>query len=370
MKTYTNWLDVKGTGRYVFPSAHRKAGRRSRWHGAASLRYALSSPPKSVRRGNGGNGRPPLPQDWPAGGRLSCYWRQGPPHPLGRRRSACHAPWSVSGPNGFSPSVWRASRTPLAVGPKGVFPPEVAIHVVRLACERPDMLSRSLSQWDGHELARQLIAERVVEELSASTVRRILAAPQVKPWRHHLWRHPKHPRDAAFYATVAELIDLYPRPLRADEMVLSLDEKTSLQPRPRPAPTLPARPHHLPNRVEHEYKRAGALHLFAAFDTRSGQVYGHGDDRKRPREFIAVLEAVDVEVDEHIRTSHRVCENVSTHHGKEGRKWLAHHPRFIMHFTPVHGSWMKQVEPWFSILQRKRLRLVDFESKRHFQYLL
>jgi DNA-binding Lrp family transcriptional regulator len=255
-----------------------------------------------------------------------------------------------------------ASRTPLAVGPKGVFPPEVAIHVVRLACERPDMLSRSLSQWDCHELARQLIAEGIVEEISASTVRRILAAHQLEPWRHHLWLHPKHPRDAAFYATVAELIDLYTRHLRADEIVLSVDDKTSLQPRPRPSPTLPARPHH-PNRVEHEYKRAGALNLFAAFDTRSGQVYGHCYDRKRQREFMAFLEAVDVEVDEHIRTIHLVCDNVSTHHGKESRKWLAHHPRFIVHFTPVHCSWMNQVEQWFSILQRKRLCIVDFESK-------
>jgi hypothetical protein len=196
-----------------------------------------------------------------------------------------------------------ASRTPLAAGLRAVFPPEVAIHVVRLACERPDMLSRSLSQWDCHELARQLIAEGIVEDISASTVRRILAAHQLKPWRHHLWLHPKHPRDALFYASVAELIDLYTRPLQADEVVLSLDEKTSLQPRPRPSLTLPAQPH-LPNRVEHESKRAGALNLFAAFDTRPGKVYGHCYDRKRQREFIAFLAAVDGEVDEHIRTIH------------------------------------------------------------------
>jgi hypothetical protein len=363
MKNYANWLDVKGTCRYVFPSANCKARRRSLWHVAASLRYALSWPPKSVKRWNGGNGQPPLPQDWPDGGGLSYYWRQGPPNPLWHRRSACNAPWSANGPNVFSPSVWMASRTPLAVGPKGVFPPEVAIHVVHLACERPDLVGRSLSQWDCAELARQLITEGIVEDISASTVRRILAAHQLKPWRQHLWLYPKHPRDAAFYATVAELIDLYTRPLRADEIVLSLDEKTSLQPRPRPSLTLPARPHHLPNRVEHEYKRAGALNLFAAFDTRSGKVYGHSYDRKRQRECIAFLEAVDVEVDEHVRTIHLVCDNVSTHHGKEVRKWLAHHPRFIVHFTPVHCSWMNQVEQWFSILQRKRLRIVDFESK-------
>jgi transposase len=111
--------------------------------------------------------------------------------------------------------------------------------------------------------------------------------------------------------------------------------------------------------------RAGALNLCAAFDTRSGTVYGHCYDRTRQREFIAFLEAVDVEVDEHIRTIHLVCDNVSTHHGKEVGKWVAHHPRFSVPFTPVHCSWMNQVEQWCSILQRKRLRIVDFESKDH-----
>jgi transposase len=251
------------------------------------------------------------------------------------------------------------------VGPRAVFPPEVAIHVVRLACERPDALGRSLSQWDCTELARQLIAAGIVAEISAATVRRILAAHQLKPWRQHAWLYPKQPRNAAFSATVSELIDLYTRPLRPDELVLSVDEKTSLQPRPRHTPTRPARPQNLPNRVEHEYRRAGALNLFAAFDTRSGQVYGHCYERKRQAEFMAFLEALNAEIDESIRIIHLVCDNVSTHHGKEVQKWLANHLRFVVHFTPVHCSWMNQVEQWFSILQRKRLRIVDFDSKDH-----
>jgi transposase len=221
--------------------------------------------------------------------------------------------------------------------------------VVRLACERPDLLGRSLSQWDCTELARQLIAEGIVEEISAATVRRILAAHQLKPWRQHVWLYPKQPRDTAFSATVSELIDLY----------------TSLQPRPRRSPTLPAQPQNIPNRHEHEYKRAGALNLFAAFDTRSGKVYGQCYERKRQREFIAFLDALNAELDEHIRIIHLVCDNVSTHHGKEVQTWLANHPRFVVHFTPVHCSWMNQVEQWFSILQRKRLRIVDFASKDH-----
>jgi hypothetical protein len=125
------------------------------------------------------------------------------------------------------------------------------MHVVRLACERPDMRGRSLSQWDCTELVRQLIAEGIVGDISAATVRRILAAHQLKPWRQHIWLYPKQPRDAAFYATVLELIELYTRPLRAEELVLSVDEKTSLPPRPRQQPPQPAQPQNLPNRGEH-----------------------------------------------------------------------------------------------------------------------
>jgi hypothetical protein len=87
---------------------------------------------------------------------------------------------------------------------------------------------------------------------------------------------------------VSELIALYTRPLRPDELVLSVDEKTSLQPRPRCSPTLPAQLYHLPNRVAHEYKRARALNLFAAFDTHSGKVYGPCYARQRQRECIAL----------------------------------------------------------------------------------
>jgi hypothetical protein len=143
-----------------------------------------------------------------------------------------------------------------------------------MAGERPDRLGRSLSQWDGTALARQLIAAGMVANISAATVRRMLAAHQLKPWRQQIWLYPKQPWDAAFYATVSALIALYTRPLGPDELVLSVDEKTSLPPRPRQHPPQPAQPKNVPTWCEHEDKRAGALKLFAAFDTRSGKVYG------------------------------------------------------------------------------------------------
>jgi transposase len=146
-----------------------------------------------------------------------------------------------------------------------------------------------------------------------------------------------------------------------------VDEKTSLQPRPRLSPTRPAPPGNIPSRDEHEYKRSWALKLFAACDTRSGTVFGHCYPRKRQQEFITFLEQLDGELGHHIQTIHLVCDNVSTHHGKEVCTWLVKPPRFVFHFTPVHCSWMNQVEQWFSIFQRKRLRIADFESIEHLQ---
>lgn len=236
------------------------------------------------------------------------------------------------------------------------------MHLVKIACERPDKLGRSLSQWDCVELARQLECDGLVASMSASTVRRILSSHQLKPWRHHLWLSSKVPRDAAFAQTVLEIVDLYTRPLRAHEMVLCVDEKTSLQPRTRKSPTRPAQPGR-PVQVEHEYERKGALNLFAAFDTRTGKVYGHTAERKRQKEFIEFLEMLDRDIPAEVTTIHVVLDNLRMHKGKQVQAWLAQHPRFAFHHPPVHCSWMNQVEQWFSILQRKRLAIADFADK-------
>ncbi len=72
----------------------------------------------------------------------------------------------------------RPGRTPL-------FPPEVALYVVKLACERPDSVGRSLSQWNCPDLARQLEASGIVQSISAETIRCILQSHKLKPWRYH-----------------------------------------------------------------------------------------------------------------------------------------------------------------------------------------
>lgn len=153
--------------------------------------------------------------------------------------------------------------------------------------------------------------------------------------------------------------DLLTRVLDAPEVVLSLDAMTSLQPRPRRVATRPAQPG-CPVQVEHEYRRAGATHLFAAFDTRSGQVYGVATRRKRQVEYLTLLEPLDQAIPVAVTTIHLLADNVSVQHGKLVRAWLAAHPRFVAHFTPIHCSWMNPVEQWFGILRRKRLRSPNF----------
>ena len=103
-----------------------------------------------------------------------------------------------------------------------------------------------------------------------------------------------------------------------------------------------------------------SFNLFAAFDIQTGQVIAQLHRRKRQKETIALLEAIDQDTPRSVETIHVVCDNVSIHKGKLAQQWLARHPRFKMHHTPVHCSWMNQVEQWFSILRRKRLVAPNF----------
>jgi transposase len=235
----------------------------------------------------------------------------------------------------------------------------VALHAIKIACERPETAGKSLSTWDCQEIARKLQEEVIVPRIGRETVRKMLVAEHLRPWRYQMWLSSTVARDADFVARVKNIRALYTRPLAEEEVVLSADEKTSLQPRPRKASSRPAQPGQRV-RVEHAYTRCGALNLFSAINTRTGKVSGRTARRKRQREFIAFLEQLDCEFDASIRVIHIVLDNVRMHTGKEVQVWLAQHPRFVFHHPPVHCSWMNQIEQWFSLLARKRLKIADF----------
>ena len=119
------------------------------------------------------------------------------------------------------------------------------------------------------------MAEGLAVSVSASTVRRWLAADAIKPWRHRSWIFP---RDPDFAAKAARVLDLYARiwdgvPLGADDYVISADEKSQLQALSRCHPDWPAGPGRVP-RVEFEYERHGTLAYFGAYDVHRARLIG------------------------------------------------------------------------------------------------
>src|SRR5215211_5572231 len=157
---------------------------------------------------------------WWSGPRSSCGSLTG--RVSGRSGGACTWAGATSGngPAALCASACSGSRMHLAAAGRRVFPPEVATHLVKLACELPDEQRRSLSLWTCAELARTLRDTKVVETILPQSVQRILAANRLKPWRVHHWLSPKTPRDEAFRGQVLEIMDLYLRVLEPHERVL------------------------------------------------------------------------------------------------------------------------------------------------------
>ena len=140
-----------------------------------------------------------------------------------------------------------------------VFAAEVVAEVKAMACAPPSEREVPLSRWSSAELAAQARAEGLVASVSASTVRRWLAADAIKPWQFRSWIFP---RDPDFAAKAGRVLDLYERvwdgeDLGENEYVISADEKSQLQALSRCHPELAAAPGRA-RRVEFEYERRGA----------------------------------------------------------------------------------------------------------------
>lgn len=251
------------------------------------------------------------------------------------------------------------------MGAPPVFPPRVVVAVKALACERPHEAGLPLSRFSIAELQREVLRRGLVASIGTTTLWRWLDEDAIRPWRHRSWIFP---RDPDFEAKAGRILDLYEgvwkgRPLTARDCVISTDEKTSIQARRRMHTTRPPRPGE-PMRVEHEYERRGAWAYLAAWDVRRAKVFG----RCEPTTGIAPFRRLVAQVmrQKPYRSARRVfwiMDNGSSHRGKTGderlrRRW----PTIIPVHTPVHASWLNQVEIYFSVVQRKVLTPNDFPS--------
>jgi transposase len=79
--------------------------------------------------------------------------------------------------------------------------------------------------------------------------------------------------------------------------------------------------------------------------------------------FIAFLKEIDASIEDRL-SIHVVMDNGSSHTSKATKAWLSEHPRFVVHHTPAHASWLNQVlECFFSILTRKLLGRGELSSR-------
>lgn len=234
-----------------------------------------------------------------------------------------------------------------------------------------------LSRMSAADIARQAVERGIVASISGATIWRWLSTDAIKPWSYRSWISP---RDPAFAERGGRVLDLYQGVwqdtlLGPDDWVVCADEKTSIQARKREPAGRP-RPHCV-RRVESDYERQGALAYLAAWDVRRAKVLGLCEPTTGTEPFHRLVDHVMQQ--EPYRSAARVfwvTDNGSSHRGQASAERLANwYPTAIQVPTPIHASWLNQIEIYFSVVQRKVLtpnedtdlnalgqRLIDFQA--------
>ncbi len=228
---------------------------------------------------------------------------------------------------------------PRSGGPRSVTDEQVAALVTRTLQSAP----KNATHWSTRSMAKEL-------GLSQSTVSRVWRAFGLQPHRSETFRLSTDPY---FVDKVHDVVGLYlDPPERA--LVFCVDEKSQIQALDRSQPVLPMMPG-VPQRVTHDYVRAGTTTLFAALEVATGKVIGSLHRRHRAEEFKKFLIKLDKEVPAGLEV-HLVLDNYATHKTPAIKTWLLAHPRFHLHSTPTGSSWLDLVERWFAELTNKQIR--------------
>ena len=239
------------------------------------------------------------------------------------------------------------------------------MQIKAIACELPATLGLPLSRLSTADIVREAQRCGIVATISDKTVWRWLNEDAIRPWQHRTWIFP---RDPDFAVKAGRILDLYARQwqgkaLKSDEFVISADEKTSIQARIRKHPSLPPRPAQAA-RVEHEYARGGAWAYFAALDVHRAKVFGRCEKTTGIKPFDRlVAQVMNASPYHDARHVFWIVDNGSSHRGQASVQRLrATFPNLVLVHSPVHASWLNQIEIYFSIVQRKALTPNDFSS--------
>jgi hypothetical protein len=215
------------------------------------------------------------------------------------------------------------------------------------------------------DIRAEVLRRGLVAAISDTTIWRWLTEDAIAPWRQRSWIFP---RDPDFEAKAGQVLDLYAgrfagRRLRRDELVISADEKTSIQARCRRHPTLPPGPGRA-MRVEHEYQRGGALAYLAAWDVRRAKLFGRCEPTTGIAPFGRLVDQVmRLEPYASARRVFWIVDNGSSHRGQASVERLeGAYPNLRLVHLPIHASWLNQIEIYFSVVQRKVLTPNDFSD--------
>jgi transposase len=195
------------------------------------------------------------------------------------------------------------------------------------------------THWSTRKLATAL-------RISHMMVARIWAKHGLKP---HRLEHYMTSDDPDFETKAADVIGLYLNP-PAHAAVFCVDEKTAIQALDRLDPVLPLSPGRL-ERHGFEYYRHGTLSLYAAFNTKTGEVLGKTAARHTSAEFVAFLTDICTQQSKR-KDIHVICDNLSAHKTPRVNEFLDTHPNVHLHYTPTYSSWLNQVELWFAKIER------------------
>jgi len=159
--------------------------------------------------------------------------------------------------------------------------------------------------------------------------------------------------DAEYIMRMEDVLDLYAKELKEDEMLICMDEsnKQHIEEKREPIPCKPKQP----QKYDYEYIRHGVSSLFIFFSPDESWRKVIVDDRKRTVEWVHHMKSIS-DMFPKKKKIYVVLDNFKTHNPAKFYEYFEPKiareliEKFEFHFTPKHASWLNMAEIEFSAL--------------------